>query len=580
VRLRSTLGRQPSLADGWEGLALCLKIQDRLEEAVACHERAVALRPADALRWCNLGLTLSSAGRGSDALACHERALAADPSCVDARFGRAQALQQAARMSEAVAEYDEALAAAPDRAEVRSYRLLAMHYVDGISRERLFEEHLAFGRALGSPAVPALPNGCDPSRRLRVAILSPDLRAHSCAFFIEPILRHLDLEQFELLLYFDHFREDTVSRRLRSHAAVWRNFVGMPGDGVEGAIRADAPDILIDLAGHACMTSRLPIFARRLAPVQLTYLGYPDTTGVPAMDYRFTDGIADPAPEADRFATERLVRFAPTAWAYQAPADAPEPGLPPCGNGEPVTFGCFNYLGKITDATLGLWGRLLQAVPGSRLLLKGSGFGDPSLHGRFLGRMEKVGVDTGRVGLIERTATVAEHLALYRRIDIALDTFPYNGTTTTCEALWMGVPVVTRQGDRHVSRVGASLLRAAGHPEWIAADDEEYIRIAAGLAGDPARLAGIRSALRGEMERGPLLDHAGQAARFGDALRACWRDWCEGRPGRGRTAAGPFLEGKGAPPVPASRDDRIHPPAEGARGPDPRLPLPALGGGA
>lgn len=527
--LRSALEGDPSLADGWEWLALCLKLQDRLDEAVACHGRVVALRPKDAMSWFNYGLTLRFQGLLTEALACHEKALAADPGCVPARLGRAQALQQLSFPNEAVAEYDNVIAAAPKNLDALSYRLLALHYIEGVSRERLFAEHVAYGRALGAVKARSFANDADPARRLRVAILSQDLRSHSCSFFIEPIIRGLDRSQFELVLYLDHFREDAVSRRLRSHSTLWRNFVGISNAEVERAILADAPDILIDLSGHTSMTSRLPLFARRLAPVQINYLGYPDTTGVPAMDFRFTDAVADPLPEADLFATERLVRFAPTAWAYQPPADSPRPRPEPLGVDAPITFGCFNYLGKITDSTLGLWGRLLAAVPNSRLMLKGSGFGDAPIRNRYLERIKRLNIDPARVALIERTMSIGEHLSLYAEMDVALDTFPYHGTTTTCEALWMGVPVVSMAGDRHASRVGTSLLRAAGHPEWVARDPDEYIRIAMNLAMDPMRLNEAKRGLRGDLSQSALMDHAGQARRFGNALRACWENYCAGR---------------------------------------------------
>ena len=528
--LRVSVEGDPSNADGWEGLALCLKVQDRIDEALACHRRVVALRPRDALAWCNFGLTLRFQGRLTEALACQEQALAADPHCVEARFGKAQALQHLSRLDEAVAEYDGVVARAPRNLDALSYRLVALHYLDGVSRERLFEEHVAYGRALGAPCeTRVFPNEPNPVRRLRVAILSQDLRSHSCAFFIEPLIAHLDRSQFELLLYFDHFREDDTSRRLRTHAAVWRNFVGVSAQEVERAIREDAPDILMDLSGHTSMVGRLPLLARRLAPVQVSYLGYPDTTGVPAMDFRFTDAVADPAPEADGFATERLVRFAPTAWAYRPPADSPEPQPASAAQGAPVTFGCFNYLGKITDSVLGLWGRLLEAVPHSRLMLKGSGFGDAAIRSRYAERMRRMNVDVARVVLVERTTSINEHLALYNDVDVALDTFPYNGTTTTCESLWMGVPVVSLRGDRHVSRVGASLLAAVGHPEWVASGAEDYVRIATDLASNPQRLAAAKRGLRGELTRSAIMDHAGQARRFGDALRACWQGYCDQR---------------------------------------------------
>ncbi len=526
---RAALAQQPDFVEGWNNLAYCLKAQDRLKEAVECHERATALDPQNAVSWYNYGLTLSVYGRVGDALACHDRALAADPHYAKAHFGRAQALQQGHRIPEAIEAYGRYLRLEPKNFDAHSYRLFALNYLDDLTREQAFAEHAAFGRLLGETPSPDFPHEPAPTRRLRLAVFSPDLRAHSCAYFIEPILRHLDPAAFEIYLYHDHFREDAVSQRLKSIAAVWRNFVGQPGRVVEERIRADQPDILIDLAGHTGMTNRLPLFARHLAPVQITYLGYPNTTGVPAIGYRFTDAIADPAGDADAFATEQLVRFAPTAWSYQPAEGAPEPGEPPCRAGAeaPITFGCFNNLAKVNDATLRLWADLLAAVPHSRLLLKGRGLGDDSVRQRYRQRFAAAGLPADRVELLERTAQTEEHLALYRRVDVALDTFPYHGTTTTCEALWMGVPVVTRLGDRHVARVSASLLQAVGHPEWIATSADDYVRIAAALAADRERLRDLRAHLRTEMLMSPLLDHAGQAERFGQAVRRCWTAWCE-----------------------------------------------------
>ncbi len=517
----------PAYAEGWENLAYYLKTQDRLDEAIACHEKVAALRPGYARGWFNFGLTLSFAGRSAEALACHERALVAEPNYSSARFGRAQALHQCHRMAEAVAEYDRYLALEPGAHEARSYRLYAMHSLEAVTRERLFAEHVAYGAAVGGQPTQILRNDPEPSRRLRVAILSPDFREHSCAYFIGPILQHLDREQFELYLYHDHFRQDAVSGRLRPLAAVWRNFVGQSGEAVEAAIRADAPDILIDLAGHTGMTNRLPLFARRLAPVQITYLGYPDTTGLPAMDYRFTDAIADPPGDADRFATERLVRFAPTAWCYAPPADSPAVAPAPCRQRGHVTFGCFNTPAKITDATIALWARVLRAVPDARIRLKGAGLEQAAQRAGFAARFAPHGLGADRWEFSGWTATNAEHLACYREVDIALDTAPYNGTTTTCEALWMGVPVISLKGDRHMARVGASLLAAAGHSDWAVATADAYVERAVALAADPERLEKIRQRLRDDLHGGPLLDHAGQARAFGEALRATWTAWCD-----------------------------------------------------
>ncbi len=523
---RHVLAVTPDFQEGWEGLAYCLKTQDRLVDAVTCHERAVALKPKSAESWYNYGLTLSLLGKIKEALACHERALAVDSSYALGHFGRAQALHQLDRIPEAIAEYGEFLARNPGHHEARSYRLFALHNLDEISREQLFAEHVAYGKAVGVAAPRQWRNVRDPERRLRVAILSPDLREHSCAYFLTPLLQHLDRNQFEVYLYHDHFREDATSARLRALAAVWRNFVGQPHPMVEKTIVQDAPDILIDLAGHTGMTNRLPLFAKRLAPVQITYLGYPNTTGVAAMDYRFTDAIADPEGEADRFATEKLVRFAPTAWVYSPPIDAPAPGLRPCVTRPGVTFGCFNAPSKISDRMLVIWNRILDAVPDSKLLLKGQGLGDPEVRARYQARLARLGVAEARIEFLERTPDTKSHLARYDSIDVALDTFPYNGTTTTCEALWMGVPVVSLVGDRHLARVGASLLSVVGHPEWMAKDDDDYVSIAAALAADRTALPAQSALLRDELQRSPLLDHAGQASRFGTALRACWAKWC------------------------------------------------------
>ncbi len=281
--------------------------------------------------------------------------------------------------------------------------------------------------------------------------------------------------------------------------------------------------MLVDLAGHSGQ-NRLHLFARRLAPVQVAYLGYPNTTGLVEMDYRLTDEIADPEGAADHQHTERLVRFSPCAWTY-APSDAVESAgaVPAAGQGDGIAFGSFNNLCKVSDTTLRLWAAVLDAVQGSRLVLKAFGL-DPERVSR---RLTEAGIDPARTSLLLPAKDVASHLACYRHLDVALDTFPYGGTTTTCEALWMGRPVVTLAGDRHASRVGASLLHAIGRPEWVAQTPGEFVRIASRLAADRESLSRESSGLRDRLKKSILFDHRGQAERFGQALRTCWRRWCE-----------------------------------------------------
>ncbi len=517
------IAADPKNADAHFLLGETAAARDGMAAAVPHFRRVTELQPKAADAWANLGVALAQTAGLDEALECFARSLALDPANAQALVGQALALQSLHRPGEAVEVYDEVLRRYPQHHEARSARLLARHYLDGVAPDALFSEHVEFGANLPA-ARPPLEFERDRTgeRRLRVAFLSPDLRAHSVAYFLEPLLVHLAPSDFEIVLYHDHARVDAMSARLRSRARIWREFAGQSDAAVAAAIAADAPDILIDLAGHTGF-NRLPLLARRLAPVQVTYLGYPDTTGVPAMDYRFVDAITDPPGEADRWATEQLVRFAPTAWAYAPPVDAP-PVETVRSPEAPVTFGCFNNFSKVSQATLSLWSSLMAAVPGSRLVLKSQGLDDPAQQRHVFARFAAAGIDPQRVQLLGRTTGIAAHLACYGQIDVALDTFPYHGTTTTCEALWMGIPVVTLEGDCHMARVGGSLLRAVGRANWVAGTPADYVRIAAEIGRQ--RNIFDRGALREAMRRSVLLDHAAQAQRFGEALRECWRAWC------------------------------------------------------
>ena len=523
--LRQSIELNPKAHEPWLNLGAHLILRGRLAEAEAAFRRAVKIKPDYARGWTGLGSALHLAGRSGEAISCHTRAIELDPRQSVAHFARAEALQACHAVEESLKDFDAHLALRPDHHEARSFRLFVLNYRDDLSREALFAEHRAYARAVEAAHEPSVtrrwPNRPDPGRPLRVAFLSPDLRAHSVAFFIEPILEHLDRRQFEAVLYHDHFVVDAVSNRLRGLASAWRHVAGWGANAVEEAIRADAPDILVDLAGHTGF-NRMGLFARRLAPVQATYLGYPNTTGLRAMDYRLTDPVADPPGEAEAIHSEKLVRFASTAWAYAPPANSPEPLSD--GRGRPAVFGSFNALAKLNGATLRLWREILSAVPGSVLVLKSASDALPG----WTRHLAEAGFQDGQVQRLPAAPSIAAHLGAYGGIDVALDPFPYNGTTTTCEALWMGVPVITLAGDRHAGRVGASLLTAVGRPEWIANSPAEYVRLAAGLASDASRRNAPRGDLRDAMRRSALLDHAGQAARFAAALRQMWVSWCRG----------------------------------------------------
>ncbi len=520
--LRTAVRLEPRNAEIWNQLATLLSTASRFDEAVKCHRQAVTLNPKSAPAWHGYAATLANQNISAEALECEKRALAVDPTYVPARRGYATTLQKCHRIPEAVREYDALLAQNLRQFDVQSHRLFALNYLSESTPSSLFAAHQAYGALFETvPRTTAVAESRDPARKLRVAFFSADFREHSVAYFMEPLLRLLDRDQFEILLYNFSTKPDAMTAHLRGLASLWRDFPSNVENVVEPVVRADAPDIAVDLGGHTGL-SLMPLFARRLAPVQISYLGYPNTTGLSAMDFRLVDETTDPSPAADAFATEKLLRFSPCAWAYTPPASAPEPSAPPCLKHGYVTFGSFNNFSKVTDEMLVVWSQLLAEVPGSRLLLKSVGLADPAINTQIQERMRRLAVPTDRVELSGAKATTAEHLASYSLIDLALDTAPYNGTTTTCEALFMGVPVITLLGNRHAARVGASLLQTVGRPQWIAESHSHYRKIAAELVRTPAQLETIRKGLRNDLSQSLLMNHAEQAERFGTALRNCW----------------------------------------------------------
>lgn len=516
--LRESLRLDAKNFEAWSNLGAVLSHLGKLKEAAEAYRASTKLQPKHAASWTGLGCVLHVRGESKEAIQILDTALRLDPKEPKAQLVRAQAWQGLHDTERALTDFDGHLARFPGDHEAASLRLCVLNYLDRLSREQLFEEHKRFGQRF--PAPPALPNRSDisvtpPGSKKRIGFLSPDLRTHSVTHFLEPLLRHFNRDAFELYLYHDHFNVDETSRRLAGYAASWTNFTGQSHERVEAQLRADQLDCLIDLAGHTG-GNRLPVFARRVAPVQITYLGYPNTTGLQTMDYRFTDAIADPVGDVDVFATEKLIRFSSCAWAYQPPGDAPDVSPAPAPAAGKIAFGSFNNLAKVNAYSLRLWAQVLDAVPNSTLLLKSHSAKDSAFHVRLV----QSGLPLDRVTVLPANPRTVDHLAAYAQVDIALDPFPYHGTTTTCEALWMGVPVITLCGDRHASRVGASLLTAVGHSDWIAYSPADYVALAQRLAADLPKLAHTRARLREDLRRSILLDHAGQAARFSEAIQS------------------------------------------------------------
>lgn len=410
----------------------------------------------------------------------------------------------------------------------RSSYLFSLQYSEQLTAPEIYREHREWGRKYDALAekVQAFGNAPDLSRKLRIGYLSGDFCQHAVANFMEPLLNCHDRARFEIHCYANVLAHDEVTARLEALSDVWLDVGAITDEDLCRKVRADGIDILVDLSGHT-RGQRLGVMVRKAAPVQATYLGYPGTTGLAAIDYRISDATCDPPGVTDCYHSEKLLRLDRCFVTYQPPPHAPSVSAAPFQARGSITFGSFNNINKVNHRTIGLWADILRALPTSRIVIKHFATSHQLARKRILDSFAAFGIDAGRVCLLPAQPDLASHLALYREIDIALDCTPYNGTTTTCEAMWMGVPVITLAGDRHSARVGASLLGAAGLHEHIAATAEGYVKSAIDLALDTSHLIRLRDTLRQTMKDSPLLDARGFTASLEDAYSRAWQAWCQ-----------------------------------------------------
>jgi predicted O-linked N-acetylglucosamine transferase (SPINDLY family) len=522
---RDALRARPDDADAHDGLGHVLLEHERYAEALDAFGRALHQRPDSAQT--HVGLGNAHAGRGDlDAAAdAYAEALRLDPGLAVARYDLGVARQGQGRLAEARARLRQAIEARPDDPVAGSTYLGSLLYDVDADPDAVLAEHRRWGaRHAPPPAEPvAHPNPPEPERRLRVGYASPDFRAHAVAPFVEPLLAHHDRARVEAICYADVAVPDAVTARLRALAHGWRDTLGLSDAEWADLARADGIDILVDLAGHTS-GNRPRAFGGQPAPVQVSYLGYPGSTGVPAIAYRLGDAVTDP-PGGPAWYTEEVLRPPGPFCCHAPPPDAPPVSELPAARRGAVTFGALHKLEKLNDAVLEAWCALLRRVPGARLLV-----GRHTLHGPTADGLRQRFAARGVAGerlVLRRVDTAAlGHLRMYDDIDIALDPFPWNGHATACDALLMGVPVVALRGRAHAGRMTASVLTAVGLGELVVDSPEAYGRVAAGLAGDVARLAALRADLRTRLRVSPLCDGPGFVRGMEAAYRAMWRRWC------------------------------------------------------
>lgn len=526
--LRQALALRPDYADAWNNLGVAFRECGHFDEAIESYRQAIDFRADFAEAHSNLGNLLHERNRLDEAMSALMQALRIRPDFAEALNNLGNLRKDLGDLPGALDAYRRALAVDPAYADAHSNLLLAEQHAGFISDAELFAEHRCYAERLEAPLkVQRRPwtNSRESERRIKIGYVSPDFRRHSVAFFVEPVFAHHDKLRFEIHAYYNHLQHDKVTARLAAHADHWTVCKGMSDDELAERIRADGIDILIDLSGHTA-GNRLPVFARKPAPVQAGWLGYNGTTGLDAMDYRLVDGYTDHEGSSEAFNSERLCRLPDSFVVYQAPDDSPEVVPPPCRHNGFVTFGSFNNFAKLTPETLETWAALLKTVTDARLLLKAAAFDSPGRQVHVRSQFENLGVDGDRLTLLGRDSEDRSHFTRYGEIDIGLDPFPYTGVTTTCEALWMGVPVVTLAGVRSGARVGVSLLHNAGLDELIAASPASYLDLAANLAGNRDRLVELRSTMRGRMRNSLLMDAARFTRNLEAAYREMWRELC------------------------------------------------------
>ncbi len=519
---RRALELRPDFAEAYYNLGNVLGDRGNPDEAIACYRRALELKPDFAEAYGNLGSALKGQERRDEAITSFRRALELRPDFAEAHSNLGNAFRDQGNLDEAIACYRRALELKPDFAEAHSNLLYTLHYCTGVTPAALAEAHAEYDRRHAAPLFEAAARHeriRDTQDRVHLGFVSPDLGRHPVGYFLVRVLENLSQEQHETICYSDRTIKDSLTHRLQAAATRWRDVHGMNHERLAEQIRADRIDVLFDLAGHTA-DNRLLVFARKPAPIQISWIGYEGTTGLAAMDYLIADHLMVPTGSEQHY-REAVLRMPDGYLCYDPPQSAPPVDPPPSLKNGFATFGSFNNPAKITPDVVAVWARILRAAPSTRLVMKYRGLGDSTARTRFLDLFADHEVGPQRLDLLP-WSSYSDYLATYQQVDVALDPFPFSGSTITCESLWMGVPVITCPGETFASRHSLGHLSNLGLTETIARDANEYVDLAVSLAGDPVRLASLRSGLRERMAASPLCDGKRFASHLMSLLHEVW----------------------------------------------------------
>ncbi|HEY8084078.1 MAG TPA: tetratricopeptide repeat protein [Methylophilaceae bacterium] len=518
---RHALELKPGLIAALQNMGEALHVQGNLNEAENTYLQALALKPDHIEVLNNLGIVLKDQGRLDEAIGHYQHSLQLDPQYFKAYNNLANAYKEIGLLDQAVVTYQKALELNPGHVETLSNYLFVLSIHPRCSPSQYLENARHYADIVGKLATPYLewPTLTDKEHSsLKIGLVSGDLRTHPVGFFLESILAHLNTGMIELVAYSTKPQEDALTARIKPYFSAWHSLVGMSDQTAAHKIHSDGIQILIDLAGHTAH-NRLPIFAWKPAPVQMSWLGYFASTGLAEMDYVLSDSVSTPPSQQQHF-TETICYLPDTRLCFTVPSASEVTPLPALRNGY-ITFGCFQNLAKLDDAVLAAWAQILQSLPNARLRLQSHQLKSVAIRKLMLERAQQQGIPMERIVLVE-PGSRESYLAAHAEVDVILDTFPYPGGTTTCEALWMGVPTITLAGETLLSRQGASMLSCAGLFDWVATDAQDYVNKAINRSNDLQALATLRGRLRQQTQDSPLFDAPRFARHLEQALTGIW----------------------------------------------------------